>query len=230
MVMTAGTEASVLQHTLYTVQAQIRNLAKVSKKDRDNCEQVLNAAIEQARILIDLSRPGKLELSEYKFLRDQTSSSLRDQLTTLGINTTETWKKPIHILAIRDNTALALILRQHPKLRKDLNDLFSKMYQAFDELEKIPALEHFVSSPPADPFDKPSAEITERRIRHGIAALLVLKPQLGRALDSLLLDANAFVAEKEQTLALARANVEKWFDATMDRTNGWYKRNEPCAY
>ena len=55
--------------------------------------------------------------------------------------------------------------------------------------------------------------------------MLILKPQLGRALDSILLEAGTFTAEKEQALALARTNVEKWFDATMDRTSGWYKRN-----
>jgi hypothetical protein len=82
-----------------------------------------------------------------------------------------------------------------------------------------------MQSPPQDPFDAPYPGETERRIRHGVAALLVWKPELGRALDSLLLDASTFATEQENRLALARKNVEQWFDATMDRTSGWYKRN-----
>jgi hypothetical protein len=63
MVMTTGTEATIIRETLYALRAQIRNLSRVSEKDRSECERILSAAVAQVKKLVDLSRPGKIHSS-----------------------------------------------------------------------------------------------------------------------------------------------------------------------
>ena len=62
------------------------------------------------------------------------------------------------------------------------------------------------------------------QIRVGVASLAVTQPQLKQALESLLHGAEEYTAKGESSLAMARTNVEKWFDGSMDRLSGWYKR------
>lgn len=62
------------------------------------------------------------------------------------------------------------------------------------------------------------------QIRVGVAALAVSQPQLKQALETLLQGAEEYTAKGESALETARVNVEKWFDGSMDRLTGWYKR------
>lgn len=62
------------------------------------------------------------------------------------------------------------------------------------------------------------------QIRVGVASLAVTQPQLKQALETLLQGAEEYSAKGESALALARVNVENWFDGSMDRLSGWYKR------
>ena len=62
------------------------------------------------------------------------------------------------------------------------------------------------------------------QIRVGVASLAVTQPQLKQALETLLQGAEEYTAKGESALAMARTNVEKWFDGSMDRLSGWYKR------
>ncbi len=62
------------------------------------------------------------------------------------------------------------------------------------------------------------------RIRIGVAALSVTQPQLKKALDTLLQGAEEYAVKGESALVTARVSVEKWFDDSMDRLSGWYKR------
>ena len=62
------------------------------------------------------------------------------------------------------------------------------------------------------------------RLRRGVAALGVISPEVNQALNALLLNVEEYVTEGETNLAKARKNVEKWFDDSMDRVSGAYKR------
>ncbi|MBM3151810.1 MAG: hypothetical protein FJZ96_06345 [Chloroflexi bacterium] len=62
------------------------------------------------------------------------------------------------------------------------------------------------------------------RLRLGLVALKQTNPKLYQSLRALLSGAEEYVSEKEQALAVVRKNAEKWFDDTMDRLSGWYKR------
>ena len=62
------------------------------------------------------------------------------------------------------------------------------------------------------------------QLRVGVASLAVTQPQLKQALETLLQGAEEYTTKGESALEMARANVEKWFDGSMDRLSGWYKR------
>jgi len=62
------------------------------------------------------------------------------------------------------------------------------------------------------------------QIRLGVAALSVTQPQLKQALDTLLQGVEEYAVKGESALATARISVEQWFDGSMDRLSGWYKR------
>lgn len=65
---------------------------------------------------------------------------------------------------------------------------------------------------------------TSDKIRLGIAAMAVTHPRLKQILYALVNGAEEYTLQGESTLMRARENVEKWFDNSMDRLSGWYKR------
>jgi hypothetical protein len=67
-------------------------------------------------------------------------------------------------------------------------------------------------------------ESTSNQIRMGIAALAVTHPRLKQILYALINGADEYVWQGESVLLRARQNVEQWFDNSMDRLSGWYKR------
>ncbi len=69
-----------------------------------------------------------------------------------------------------------------------------------------------------------TANPTLDQLRVGVAALAVTQPQLKQALESLLQGAEEYAVKGESALATARVSVETWFDDSMDRLTGWYKR------
>jgi hypothetical protein len=62
------------------------------------------------------------------------------------------------------------------------------------------------------------------KLRHGVAALSVISPEVHQSLSALLVNVEEYAADKEKLLAAARSNVEKWFNDSMDRVSGVFKR------
>jgi len=65
---------------------------------------------------------------------------------------------------------------------------------------------------------------TLEQVRVGIATLAVTQPQLKQALETLLQGVEEYAVKGESALSTARVSVEKWFDDSMDRLSGWYRR------
>jgi hypothetical protein len=63
------------------------------------------------------------------------------------------------------------------------------------------------------------------QLKDGAATLIVTNPELKQAIDSLITQAETYTKAGEDVLLATRLNVEKWFNDTMDRAGGWYKRN-----
>jgi len=72
--------------------------------------------------------------------------------------------------------------------------------------------------------EAPRGEDAFTSLRRGVAALSVISPEVNQTLNALLLNIEEYVGEKESKLARARQNVEKWFDDSMDRVSGVFKR------
>jgi len=64
-----------------------------------------------------------------------------------------------------------------------------------------------------------------KQLKTGASNLVVYNPILRQTIDSLIIQAETFVKRGESIIAAARTNAEDWFNDTMDRASGWYKRN-----
>jgi len=62
------------------------------------------------------------------------------------------------------------------------------------------------------------------QLRIGTQALLQDNSKLGKSINSLFAGAGEYAESFDKSLAIGRKNVEAWFDSTMDRMTGWYKR------
>lgn len=67
-------------------------------------------------------------------------------------------------------------------------------------------------------------DLTLHQLRLGLLAMETIYPNTKKALGALLAGAEEYATEGEQALATARKNVETWFNDSMDRLSGWYKR------
>jgi hypothetical protein len=72
--------------------------------------------------------------------------------------------------------------------------------------------------------DAPRGKDGFTSLKRGIAALSVISPEVNQTLNALLLNIDDYVTQGETQLARARKNVEKWFDDSMDRVSGTFKR------
>jgi hypothetical protein len=61
-------------------------------------------------------------------------------------------------------------------------------------------------------------------LRRGVAALSVISPEVNQTLNALFLNIDEYIIGAETKLAKARKSVEKWFDDSMDRVSGVFKR------
>ncbi|MFQ6026779.1 MAG: hypothetical protein ACE5Q6_04605, partial [Dehalococcoidia bacterium] len=68
-----------------------------------------------------------------------------------------------------------------------------------------------------------NARMTYETLETGVR-LLGAPPQVKKALQSILSSAKAETDQWDQALGKARASVEDWFDDSMERVSGWYKR------
>ena len=66
----------------------------------------------------------------------------------------------------------------------------------------------------------------QEQVTTGIKNLFKDDPEsnLGKSLRSLIAGVNEYATDRDKALAVGRKNVEGWFDNTMDRMTGWYKR------
>jgi hypothetical protein len=67
-------------------------------------------------------------------------------------------------------------------------------------------------------------DLTLHQLRLGLLAMDTVYPNAKKSLSALLTGAEEYVKEGEQALATGRKNVETWFNDSMDRLTGWYKR------
>jgi hypothetical protein len=72
--------------------------------------------------------------------------------------------------------------------------------------------------------DAPRGNDAFTNLRRGVAALSVISPEVNQTLNALFLHIEEYLTQGETELARARKNVERWFDDSMDRVSGAFKR------
>jgi len=69
------------------------------------------------------------------------------------------------------------------------------------------------------------SDLQLNQVLNGVVQLSKARPQLAQLITSLSSGLDVGLASGETKLAVTRRNVEEWFDDTMDRAGGWYKRH-----
>lgn len=70
----------------------------------------------------------------------------------------------------------------------------------------------------------PTGDDAFTSLRRGVAALSVISPEVNQTLNALFLNIDEYITGAETKLAKARQSVERWFDDSMDRVSGVFKR------
>lgn len=98
----------------------------------------------------------------------------------------------------------AKVTEAHPNININLGEMFDALLQAEIPTNSNQALD---------------------QLKRGTANLIAYNPQLTATLESLIIQAETGTKKAEDIIASARSNTEEWFNNTMDRASGWYKRN-----
>jgi len=104
--------------------------------------------------------------------------------------------------------------QQYPDYKEVMDRALAEAKLLKNEIEKV--------SRKQKAADGDDAVFTQ--LKNGIAAFSVISPELNQTLSALLLNVEQYAAQGESNIAKARKNVEKWFDDSMDRASGVFKR------
>jgi hypothetical protein len=102
---------------------------------------------------------------------------------------------------------------KYPELRPLIDITLAEARKRKDEIDDLLKNE-----------EVPHGDDAFTNLRRGVAALSVISPEVNQTLNALLLNIEEYVGQQESKLARARQNVEKWFDDSMDRVSGVFKR------
>ena len=178
IVITAGTEASLLQQQIYKLRLDVSTLDRSKRK----------AAQRRLNLILALTRRA--------LVSDTGTSAVNATLDTI--------RSEINRLAV-----------DYPKLQASVEGALLNVKVQKEQIESI-----FSSLQQSEV----TRESTSDKVRLGIAAMAVTHPRLKQILHALINDTEEFLWQGENILKSARDNVEKWFDNSMDRLSGWYKR------
>jgi hypothetical protein len=116
--------------------------------------------------------------------------------------------------------SLALLKKRAEEFSLKYPDLSPLIDAALDEASKRKAdIDELLKNKEA-----PKGDDAFTSLRKGITALSVISPEVNQTLSALLLNVEEYVTGSETKLAKARKNVENWFDDSMDRVSGVFKR------
>ena len=176
---TTGTEASLLQHQLYQLDAEAQKLSGKKRKVASHRISLLLGMTRKALV----SEGGEDAVSSIMETAKYDLLSLQTKIPRL--------KEPI-------DKAFETVRTQ----KQEINDALLKL--AYQE--------------------KPSANGAVNKIRAGIVAMSTTHPQLKQTLYAILHTASQTIWQSENELDLIRTNIEDWFNNSMTRLTGSYKR------
>ena len=197
--LTAGTESSLIQQGILKIRDDFqRDLENAKEKPKDR------TVIDALNILADLAR----------------SAAATEAGTSITNYSIDVLKKEVNRLV-----DLYLDRANNNEKKRQVGEALKKALREAEVIAKseLKKVKDRVKEEDAKAKDRNEVE-TLTQLRHGIAALSVISPELNQSLSALMLNVEEFATEKEKQLAKARQNVESWFNSSMDRVSGVFKR------
>lgn len=161
---------------------------------------VQQAVIEELNLLSELARSAAATEAGTAITKNTVKL-----LKTKAQNFTEEFQQKYPNLTL-DNKVVQI-------LTTGINNALTEATQLKNEMDEVVGLQ-----------PKKDAATSLTKVRHGVAALSVISPEVHQTLSALLMNIEEYATEKEKQLASARENVEKWFNDSMDRASGVFKR------
>jgi hypothetical protein len=202
--MTAGTESSIIQQGILRIRDDFQSgLDKVKDQSKDK------AIIDELNILADMARSAAATdagtaITNYSLdVLTKEVNRLADRYMAAGNNENKkqvgaALKKALREAKVITNTELAKV-KEAAAARASTNEN--------------------VKNP-----DKHDADAMLNKLTEGVAALSVISPELNQTLSSLFFNVEEYAAQKDIQIAKARENLEGWFNSSMDRVTGVFKR------
>ena len=133
--------------------------------------------------------------------------------------------------AAQDGTPIDnLILATLEKEIRDFGARYAEMKDAVEALRKKAAADRSEIEKLSESLGEGSSASAQlRALLTGTLAMGVVNPDLRLALNSLLIGIDRQGLKDEDVLNLLKSNIETWFNDTMDRLSGWYKRKAQVA-
>ena len=103
---------------------------------------------------------------------------------------------------------------QFNEIETDVKIMLNWVRLRKDQIDQLAAKSHTTQNEPSD----------YKSFLTGIIALSVISPTLNLALNSLLVGMSETTQEGEGFLQASQTRIETWFNESMDRLSGWYKR------
>jgi hypothetical protein len=160
-----------------------------------------------------------LSLDRMNFEEKQESQKFLDEIMADAVLTATTNLGSASIDALK--LKITNFAEEHPAIKDKVNAIL--LYQLETYYNKLLAEQNKY---PADEINK---DLNLKRLRTGLLAIEQVSPKLHQSLRSLLTGVEEYADYKEMALAVARKNVETWFDNSMTRLSGWYKRKAMLA-
>jgi hypothetical protein len=224
-----------------TIRAMLYDPTAQKKLDQDAL--VLADKLYEHPLIASLARPGSRPsyIPAGKF-----SLALFDVIVTAGTETSTIGRARVGLEQVKNHLLSAL----HSPAEAELADLISQVQKLIDNAkaggpnpEAIAALSlppllndqingfykrYSISPSTLNALVQPlmaDSDLQLNQVLNGVVQLSKMRPQLAQLITSLSSGLDVSLATGESRLAATRRNIEEWFDDTMDRAGGWYKRH-----
>jgi hypothetical protein len=212
--MTSGTESSLIQQGILRIRDDFQKQLDESRKKPKN-----QAVIDTLNILADLAR----------------SAAATEAGTSITNYTREVLVKEVQRVSERyindkngnPDRELVLIGKMLQRTLREASLI------ANNELDKVQAkadsqgnqtAKDKTKQPAASSPEKDDAKLMLDKLTKGVAAISVISPELNQTLSVLFFNLEEYAVEKEKQIDKARVNLEDWFNNSMDRVSGVFKR------
>jgi hypothetical protein len=213
--LTANTESSLIQQGIFKLRDDLQKDRQMT--GREAVIEELNLLAEFARSAAATEAGTAITLRTREILQEKTDHFIEyfnEHHKDIKLD-----PKVVDMIKV----GMARAREEAKKLKDDMDKVVAAQTAGMDKA--LEAAKKFKGD--MDKVVAAQAEDTDTtltKIRRGVAALSVISPEAHQTLNALLMNVEEYAGEKEKLLAKARGNVETWYDDSMDRVSGVFKR------